>query len=157
MDISKGEKVTAKAHGGSIDIQGITIAHVDDKVRLQSVETWFDPLEMFRQIAPTGEVTRTIHIPKAGEDISIQLFGDDKEIKEPDGHIAVKKELEGSRITGSGSPRTGVFPPGTSETTLESGTGLVVPTSGPAGHAEMASATPASCPFLAPGASSTPE
>ncbi|KAF4633240.1 hypothetical protein G7Y89_g4877 [Cudoniella acicularis] len=61
----KGEKVTAKSHGGQIDIQGITVAKVDDKVRLQSVETWFDPLEMFRQIAPNGIVNKTI--VKAGE------------------------------------------------------------------------------------------
>ncbi|KAK8178926.1 hypothetical protein BKA81DRAFT_383453 [Phyllosticta paracitricarpa] len=54
----KGEKVTAKAHGGSIDIQGVTVAKVDDKVRLQRVETWFDPLDMFRQIAPEGIVNK---------------------------------------------------------------------------------------------------
>ncbi|KAK4996224.1 hypothetical protein LTR66_004115 [Elasticomyces elasticus] len=56
----KGEKVTAKAHGGPIDIQGVTVAQVDDKVRLQSVHTWFDPLEMFRQIAPNGVVNKEI-------------------------------------------------------------------------------------------------
>ena len=43
MSYSKGEKVTAKAHGGQIDIQGITIAKVNDKLQLQSVEVWFDP------------------------------------------------------------------------------------------------------------------
>ncbi|KAF2839769.1 hypothetical protein M501DRAFT_932858 [Patellaria atrata CBS 101060] len=59
----KGEKITSKAHGGSIDIEGVTIAHVDNKVRLQKVETWFDPMEMFRQIAPTGVVNRVI-VPK---------------------------------------------------------------------------------------------
>ncbi|TKA70127.1 hypothetical protein B0A49_10623 [Cryomyces minteri] len=56
----KGEKVTAKAHGGSIDIEGVTVAVVDDKVRLQKVETWFDPLQMFRQIAPNGVVNKEI-------------------------------------------------------------------------------------------------
>lgn len=55
---NKGEKVTAKAHGGSIDIQGITVATVNDKVQLQSVRTWFDPLDMFRQIAPNGVVKK---------------------------------------------------------------------------------------------------
>ncbi|KAL1636405.1 hypothetical protein SLS58_009824 [Diplodia intermedia] len=54
----KGEKVTAKAHGGSIDIEGVTVATVDDKVRLRRVETWFDPMEMFRQIAPQGIVNK---------------------------------------------------------------------------------------------------
>lgn len=50
----QNEKVTAPAHGRMIDIQGVTVATVNDKVQLQKVETWFDPLEMFRQIAPGG-------------------------------------------------------------------------------------------------------
>lgn len=56
----KGEKVTAKAHGGPIDIQGVTVATVDDAVRLQAVDTWFDPLDMFRQIAPAGIVNKEV-------------------------------------------------------------------------------------------------
>lgn len=55
---SKGEKVVAKAHGGLIDITGVTVATVDDKLRLQDVDTYFDPLEMFRQIAPQGIINR---------------------------------------------------------------------------------------------------
>ncbi|KAL6710778.1 hypothetical protein ACN47E_007835 [Coniothyrium glycines] len=54
---NRGQKVTAKAHGGRIDIQGVTVATVNDKVQLQSVRTWFDPMDMFRQIAPSGAVT----------------------------------------------------------------------------------------------------
>ncbi|OLN97618.1 Pathogen-related protein [Colletotrichum chlorophyti] len=54
----KGDKVTAKAHGGPIDIEGVTIARVDDKLRLQAVDTWFDSLQMFRQIAPDGVVMK---------------------------------------------------------------------------------------------------
>ncbi|KAH8652811.1 hypothetical protein BGZ60DRAFT_420288 [Tricladium varicosporioides] len=81
----KGEKVIAKAHGGAIDIQGITIAKVDDKVRLQSVETWFDPMEMFRQISPNGDVTKTVPIPKPGQDISSQLHGDGEDLDESEG------------------------------------------------------------------------
>lgn len=57
---SKGEKITAKAHGGPIDITGITIASVNDKVQLQEVNTYFDPLDMFRQIAPGGIVNKDI-------------------------------------------------------------------------------------------------
>ncbi|KAF2689619.1 hypothetical protein K458DRAFT_291994 [Lentithecium fluviatile CBS 122367] len=55
---NKGEKVTAKAHGGAIDIQGVTVATVNDKLQLQSVRTWFDPMDMFRQIAPDGVVKK---------------------------------------------------------------------------------------------------
>lgn len=60
---NKGEKVTAKAHGGPIDIEGVTVATVNDKVQLQSVRTWFDPMDMFRQIAPDGVVKKE-EIPK---------------------------------------------------------------------------------------------
>lgn len=55
---SKGEKVTAKAHGGLIDIQGVTVAEVDEKIRMRAIQTWMDPLEMFRQIAPYGVVRK---------------------------------------------------------------------------------------------------
>ncbi|KAF1358958.1 hypothetical protein EJ07DRAFT_179103 [Lizonia empirigonia] len=55
---NKGEKVTAQAHGGAIDIQGVTVATVNYKVQLQSVRTWFDPMDMFRQIAPDGVVKK---------------------------------------------------------------------------------------------------
>jgi hypothetical protein len=50
--------VKAKAHGGPIDIQGVTVAEVDDQLRVLKLETWFDPLEMFRQIAPEGKVEK---------------------------------------------------------------------------------------------------
>ncbi|KAK4099024.1 hypothetical protein N658DRAFT_498836 [Parathielavia hyrcaniae] len=52
---NKGEKVTIKAHGGPIDIEGIVVAEVNDKLQLQKVEVFFDPMGMFRQMAPDGE------------------------------------------------------------------------------------------------------
>ena len=76
---SKGEKVTAPAHGATIDIQGITIAHVNEKVQLQSVETWFDPMEMFRQIAPNGIVNKTIVDPMPSQDLSAELHDESHE------------------------------------------------------------------------------
>lgn len=60
---NKGEKVTVKAHGGPIDIQGVTVATVNDKVQLQSVRTWFDPMDMFRQIDPEGSLKKA-SVPK---------------------------------------------------------------------------------------------
>ncbi|CAG8981164.1 hypothetical protein HYALB_00005879 [Hymenoscyphus albidus] len=77
----KGEKVTAPAHGGPIDIQGVTVAKVDAQLRLQSVETWFDPLEMFRQIAPNGIVNKVVVKPKEGVDLSGRLDDDEQEQK----------------------------------------------------------------------------
>ncbi|KAK3334467.1 hypothetical protein B0H65DRAFT_553419 [Neurospora tetraspora] len=45
-----GEKVTLKAHGGPIDIEGIAVAVVNDRLQLQKVEVFFDPMMMFRQM-----------------------------------------------------------------------------------------------------------
>lgn len=65
---SKGEKITAKAHQGPIEIEGVTVAQVDEQVRLQRVETWFDPLEMFRQTAPNGIVNKEVRGPSDDHD-----------------------------------------------------------------------------------------
>lgn len=51
MSSSRGEKVTVKAHGGLIDIQGIIVAKVNSALQLEKIDVWFDPMEMFRQIA----------------------------------------------------------------------------------------------------------
>ncbi|KAL4740623.1 hypothetical protein BDV11DRAFT_90122 [Aspergillus similis] len=47
----RGEVVRVKAHGGMIDIEGIVVAKVNEKLQLEKVDVWFDPMEMFRQIA----------------------------------------------------------------------------------------------------------
>lgn len=82
---SKGEKITAKAHGGPIEIEGVTVATVDDRVRLQKVETWFDPLEMFRQIAPNGIVNK---VPRTSADDQ----NDEDEHDEHDEHAQKNEE-----------------------------------------------------------------
>lgn len=48
---NQGEKVTIKPHGGLIDIQGLVVAKVNDKLQLQSIDVWYDPMELFNQIA----------------------------------------------------------------------------------------------------------
>lgn len=53
-EISKGEKVTLKAHGGNIEIEGMTVATVNDKLQLEKVDVWFDPMAMFRQMTSRG-------------------------------------------------------------------------------------------------------
>ncbi|EEP82034.1 conserved hypothetical protein [Uncinocarpus reesii 1704] len=55
----KGEKVTVKAHGGDIDIQGLLVAKVNEKLQIQSIEVWNDPMEMFRQIGKNGDAVIT--------------------------------------------------------------------------------------------------
>lgn len=61
---SAGEKIRIKAHGGLIDIEGMTVAKVNDKLQLQSIEVWFDPMTMFRQMKPEDGVEKSaVEIP----------------------------------------------------------------------------------------------
>jgi hypothetical protein len=39
---SYGERVTAKAHGHLIDIEGVTVADLDDQMKIVHLETWFE-------------------------------------------------------------------------------------------------------------------
>jgi hypothetical protein len=56
---NKGETVTLKAHGGPIDIEGLVVAEVNDKLQLRNVEVFFDPMIMFRQMAQGGDMEVT--------------------------------------------------------------------------------------------------
>jgi arginine deiminase len=40
--LSHGEKVTAKAHGSLIDIEGVTVADLDANMKIVHLETWFE-------------------------------------------------------------------------------------------------------------------
>lgn len=113
---SKGEKVTIKAHGGLIDIQGVTVAKVDDKVRLQSVDTWFDPMEMFRQIVGSrGEdvIVRTAVSTAEKEDALVQESVEKAAATEKKG----EKNLDGSESVvtlGAGESKVEVSTDGSS-------------------------------------------
>lgn len=96
---SKGEKVTAKAHGGLIDIQGVTVATVDDKVRLQDLQTWMDPLEMFRQIAPGGIVNKTTMNRKVDKEAALD------EPAETDSKAAPERQDEDKSFSEAARPR----------------------------------------------------
>ncbi|KAL3418658.1 hypothetical protein PVAG01_10374 [Phlyctema vagabunda] len=123
-----GQKVTAKAHGGPIDIQGLTVAKVDSQLRLQSVETWFDPLTMFRQIAPNGVVNKEVSTPKPGVDITTALHGSE-------GHEHKAESNSNSNPSVKLDPGEAALTPADStETTMT--------------HEEMSKVTPAECPFL---------
>ncbi|KAL4929918.1 uncharacterized protein BDV17DRAFT_260382 [Aspergillus undulatus] len=54
-----GETIRIKAHGGPIEIEGIVIAKVNDKLQLEKIDVWFDPMDMFRQIAREEGKVRT--------------------------------------------------------------------------------------------------
>lgn len=95
---NKGEKVTAKAHQGPIDIQGVTVATVNEKVQLQSVRTWFDPMDMFRQIAPDGVVKKD-SVPKGVSPADVVeeaqagiTVPEEQEL--PDGFVQTEDELK---------------------------------------------------------------
>ena len=59
---SKGDKVTIKAHNESLDIQGVTVAKVNDKLQVTSLETWFDPVELFNQMRPSKETMQVVNM-----------------------------------------------------------------------------------------------
>ncbi|KAK9321778.1 hypothetical protein V1517DRAFT_325361 [Lipomyces orientalis] len=50
------QRVRVKAHGGLIDIQGVTVATVNDGLKVEKLETWFDPLAMFKQVSRDGDI-----------------------------------------------------------------------------------------------------
>ncbi|KAI1376589.1 hypothetical protein F4677DRAFT_419001 [Hypoxylon crocopeplum] len=51
---NNGEKVTVKANGQLIDIQGVTVAHLNSKFQVTELKTSFDSNAMFRQMDPDG-------------------------------------------------------------------------------------------------------
>ncbi|EEQ33303.1 hypothetical protein McanMca71_006473 [Microsporum canis] len=67
----KGDTVTVRAHNGVIDIEGLVVARVNDKLQIQSIEVWQDPMEMFRQIDKNGEMVIT---PRSGTGINNEGF-----------------------------------------------------------------------------------
>lgn len=93
---SKGEKIVAKAHGGPIEIFGVTVAQVDDKVRLQDLDTWFDPLEMFRQIAPYGVVNKEAMNRKVAMEVALDIGSNYMPVK-AEATIAVESSDEPAR------------------------------------------------------------
>lgn len=55
-----GDVVTIKAHNQILDIQGVTVAKLNDKLQIISLETWFDPKDMFEQMKPSKETMTTV-------------------------------------------------------------------------------------------------
>lgn len=142
--------VTAKAHGGTIDIQGVTVAQVDDKVRLQKVETWFDPMEMFRQIAPNGIVNKGVKKPKSGISVGEPLVAGEEKNDEATLPASIHSDAKRDTVTSSGNtiekrlhaadqseilPENALaVPPEVEQTKLT--------------HEEMSEILPSECPFM---------
>ncbi|BEI82281.1 hypothetical protein CcaverHIS002_0301490 [Cutaneotrichosporon cavernicola] len=51
---AEGKKVRVKAHGGLLDIEGILIATVNDKLQAEKLEVWMDPRAMWNEVTKTG-------------------------------------------------------------------------------------------------------
>lgn len=58
----EGLTVTIKSHGAVLDIQGVTVAKLNDKLQIASLETWFDPMDMFNQMKPSKNTMTTTHM-----------------------------------------------------------------------------------------------
>ncbi|KAK5637036.1 hypothetical protein RRF57_012748 [Xylaria bambusicola] len=54
-----GEKVKVPANGKVVEITGVTVAHLNDKLQVTKLRTWFDSDEMFRQMDPDNQAVRT--------------------------------------------------------------------------------------------------
>lgn len=48
-----------------IDIEGIVVARVNEKLQLQKIDVWFDPMDMFRQIAKEENGLKTDDVAAA--------------------------------------------------------------------------------------------
>ncbi|KAI1738242.1 hypothetical protein F4680DRAFT_450322 [Xylaria scruposa] len=53
-----GENVKVAPHNGLIDITGVTVAYLNEKMQVTKLKTWFDSEEMFRQMDPNGQAVR---------------------------------------------------------------------------------------------------
>lgn len=52
--LSDGKKCRVKAHGGVVNIEGTLTAKVNDKLQIQSIEVWFDPMSFFNEATKGG-------------------------------------------------------------------------------------------------------
>ncbi len=53
-----------KAHGGLLEIEGILVATVNDKLQAERLEVWMDPRAMWDQVTKEGQ---KVVIEDAGE------------------------------------------------------------------------------------------
>lgn len=61
---SKGENVRVKAHGDVVNIEGIAVADVNEKLQLQKVDIFYDPMALFREMR-SDESNTTVTPPAA--------------------------------------------------------------------------------------------
>ncbi|KAK4160422.1 hypothetical protein QBC43DRAFT_245596 [Cladorrhinum sp. PSN259] len=52
----EGKEIKVKAHGGTIEIEGVAIADVDEGLRIKGVEVFFDPMGIFKEMEKEVDV-----------------------------------------------------------------------------------------------------
>jgi hypothetical protein len=53
----------------------VTVAKVNDKLQVTSLETWFDPVELFNQMKPTEETMKVVKMVP-GEEARVPIAGE---------------------------------------------------------------------------------
>lgn len=43
-----------KAHGETLSIEGLLVAKVNDKLQIQSIDVWYDPMSLFNEVTKNG-------------------------------------------------------------------------------------------------------
>ncbi|KAL3418166.1 hypothetical protein PVAG01_09881 [Phlyctema vagabunda] len=160
-----GEKVTVKAHGGTINFYGLTVAKLTDDLRIQSLDTFFNPMEMFEQIGRGGKIEK-VTVGRLGKytllpgEKHTDYYGMDDHIKKfPENNPMLAKE-DSDKVEVPLRPRVvETFP-------------IEIPQSRPLSPAyshqstashnsltfeEMSRMTPADCPFLMKWRTAAPE
>lgn len=66
----------------------MAVAKVDAAVRLQAVEIFYDPLDMFRQIARKSDVKKTELPTESKEDLTTLLHGEGYAAEKTDAEVA---------------------------------------------------------------------
>lgn len=90
---------------------------MDDKVRLRDVQTWMDPLEMFRQIAPHGIVNKATMNRKVDKEAALDV--------DPESAQAPTESLHASESENVSRPESNVVSESRDEQTRDLGhTGL---------------------------------
>ncbi|EKC98941.1 hypothetical protein A1Q2_06695 [Trichosporon asahii var. asahii CBS 8904] len=49
-----GQRVRVKAHGETLSIEGMLVAKVNDKLQIQHIDCWMDPLALFDEVTKNG-------------------------------------------------------------------------------------------------------
>ena len=61
-------QITAEPHNGPIDVVGMTIAHVSESFKIEKLEIFYDPSEIFNQLATSNNMKTEYLSQEGGEE-----------------------------------------------------------------------------------------